>query len=509
MRSSTSAIPYTSTARSNSTRPHAEGSSKFKFGQVSHTFASTLRWWDILAAFLLLAALLTGSSRLIATKWVDHLDITRSLAILGGLAGLALGQSRFSPRLATTFALAYGLFIIPWQLCLTLEHISMDTLWADRLIILIARLFIAADQLVRRELVQDPLLFLFWMTSLFWALSVHAGYTLTRHARPWRAILPAGLTLLIIQNSDPYVAPRIWALAVYLFFSLLLVARLAYLRNHIRWQQTRTRVPPLITLDFTQVILVTTVLLVLIAWLVPTLVNALPAVREAWKEVTQPWFSTSGEWLNKVFASLRRTVVVFTAADFYGESLSLGRGSELTDTLVLTVQGPAKSRAGGVRYYWRARVYDHYADGRWSSVTLSTTQSIKPTGLGLTFPELDERRTFTFTFTSAAPIATLYAAPQPRWVSLPVRADLAYNPDGTADVGAWRVTPPLAAGMTYQTRSSLSTVTIAQLRAAGTDYPEWVTNRYLQIPPTITRRTRELARQIAVDLDNPYDIAAA
>jgi transglutaminase-like putative cysteine protease len=509
MRSSMSDLPYSSTAGSSSPELRVEAPTKLAFGEVSHTFGSLSRWWDPLSALFLAAALFTAASRLIATEWVEHLDITRNLAVLGVLAGLALGQSRFSPRLVTVFALAYGLFFIPWRLALTLEYLAADTLWGDRLLILAGRLFIAISQLAHQELVQDPLLFLFWITSLFWILSVHAGYTLTRHAHLWRAILPTGLALLIIQNSDPYIAPRIWALAIYFFFALLLLARLTYQRNYARWQETHTRVPPLITLDFTRVILYASALLILIAWLVPALTDTLPTVREAWQEVTRPWFSAIGERLDKAFASLRRTAVTFTAVDYYGHSLSLGRGGELPDTLVLTVQGPSKGRAGGVRYYWRARVYDHYADGQWSSATFSTTQSIRPTGIGLTFPELDERRTFTFTFTTASPIVTLYAAPQPEWVSLPARAELARNYDGTADVSAWRVAPPLAAGMTYQVRSSLSTVTIAQLRDAGTDYPQWVTNRYLQLPLTITPRTRELAREIAGDLDNPYDIATA
>ncbi|MCP4541379.1 MAG: transglutaminase domain-containing protein [Chloroflexi bacterium] len=509
MRSSPLASSYNLTDQPSLPEPHAGGSSKLEFGEIPHTYEPNLRWWDPIAALLLLAAIFTAATRLIATEWVDNLSITQLVVVLGVLAGLALGQSRFSPRLVTFFALIYGSFIIPRQFGLALEYISKQTLWTDRLLILIGRLFIATNQLVQREAVEDSLLFLFWMSCLFWALSVHAGYTATRHAHPWRAILPTGVTMLIIHNSDPYVAPRVWGLAVYLGFALLLVSRLTYLRNSIRWKQTRTRTPPLITLDFVQVMLVTTILIVAISWFVPTMVDALPTVKEAWREATSPVLTPVGEWLNKVFASLRRTVVVFTAADYYGDSLSLGRGSQLSDNLVLTVQGPAKSRVRGVRYYWRARVYDNYTDGQWSSVALSNTQTIRPTSPGLTFPELDERRTFTFTFTSASPIATLYAAPQPRWLSLSARVDLAHNPDGTADVSAWRVTPPLDAGMTYQVRSSLSTVTVAQLRAAGTDYPEWITDRYLQIPSTITTRTLELARQIAVDQDNPYDVAAA
>jgi hypothetical protein len=67
----------------------------------------------------------------------------------------------------------------------------------------------------------------------------------------------------------------------------------------------------------------------------------------------------------------------------------------------------------------------------------------------------------------------------------------------------------LRTGETYQAQSSLSNVTITQLREAGADYPQWITDRYLQLPPTITPRVLELAREIAADHDNPYDIAMA
>jgi transglutaminase-like putative cysteine protease len=47
------------------------------------------------------------------------------------------------------------------------------------------------------------------------------------------------------------------------------------------------------------------------------------------------------------------------------------------------------------------------------------------------------------------------------------------------------------------------------LRGAGQDYPSWVTERYLQLPETITPRTRQRAEQIASGLENPYDITQA
>jgi hypothetical protein len=67
----------------------------------------------------------------------------------------------------------------------------------------------------------------------------------------------------------------------------------------------------------------------------------------------------------------------------------------------------------------------------------------------------------------------------------------------------------LDGGASYRVRASLNAPTVAQLRSAGIDYPAWVTERYLQLPPNITPRFRELARQFTVGRDNPYDVAAA
>jgi len=468
----------------------------------THVSLRPFRREILVAALLLLAALTVAADRLVSTEWIDHLGMVRGLAFLGGLAGLALGWSRFPPALASAFAFAFGAFAIPWRLGLTLED---DMLWADRLVILAGRLIGALIRLARREAVQDPILFLFGMLLLFWVLSVHAGYTLTRHARPWRAILPSGLALLVIHTSDPSEASRAWYLAGYLLFSLLLLACLAYVRLRARWQRFNAHLPPLIALDFAPATVLIVVLLVLLAWSVPALAQTLPAAKEAWQTAIDPLQARMRERLDNAFASLRRAAPFVQVAGYYGEDFVLGQGGELSDVLIMTVQAPSRASP---RYYWRARVYDRYEDGRWYSTAFTTTQSIPATDF-VTVPELEGRKPVTLTFSLAVPTATYYAASQPRWISRPAQAEVALNPDGTADLAILRPPSPLDAGETYQVRSDLSDVTVLQLRAAGADYPGWVTDRYLEAPSTVTTRTLELASQIAAGLDNPYDVAVA
>jgi transglutaminase-like putative cysteine protease len=211
--------------------------------------------------------------------------------------------------------------------------------------------------------------------------------------------------------------------------------------------------------------------------------------------------------VDNAFASLRSSVGIVN--DYYGSSLALGRGNRLTDNVVFKVLTPPEPPDGS-RYYWRARVFDIYEDGEWKS-SLTTNHNVNPNDFDLTFPQEANRSPslYSFSFTIESSIATIFTAPQAQWVSRPARAELAYNEDGTADLGSLRATPALRAGETYHVRSSLPDVTIAEMREAGSDYPEWVSDRYLAVPETVTPRTRELAQAIGGDLETPYDKAAS
>jgi hypothetical protein len=47
------------------------------------------------------------------------------------------------------------------------------------------------------------------------------------------------------------------------------------------------------------------------------------------------------------------------------------------------------------------------------------------------------------------------------------------------------------------------------LRTSSVEYPDWVTEEYLQVPDNITQRTKDLAAKITLGIDNPYDKARA
>ena len=460
-----------------------------------------LRWWDWLAALLLLAALSSSAARLVATRWTENLGLTMSVVVLGAVLGLMLGQSIFRRGVSFFFTLAYGVIIIPWQLGMALgEHIN----WVERLTSIGGRLEIVVQELFRRDPVSDNLLFLVLMTCLYWFLSVHAGYTLTRHGDPWLATLPGGLVAFVVHSFDPLLFRRSWYLAFYLLFALMVVARIAFLKKHQLWVQTRTHTPLDVGFDWGRVALLVALGCVVFSWNVPVFADSLRPAAEIWQVASQPWLSLK-ERFGFAFAALQASVGL--VSDMYGDNMVLGRGNPLSDRVMFNVEAPI-APVSGVRYYWRARVYGLYEAGQWKS-SLVETRPVSGNSLDLNQPGIEMRTTAMFTFYPFDVISVIFTVPQPLWISRPAEAKLANNEDGTVDLGLFEADPYIRPGDRYQVRAALSSVTVAELRAAGSDYPDWVIDRYLQLPEEITPRTRQLAQQIAAGLDNPYDIADA
>ncbi len=61
----------------------------------------------------------------------------------------------------------------------------------------------------------------------------------------------------------------------------------------------------------------------------------------------------------------------------------------------------------------------------------------------------------------------------------------------------------------YQALSYLPRATAQQLRLAGTQYPSWIRQHYLQLPNSLPARVRSLAIELTATESTPYDQAQA
>jgi transglutaminase-like putative cysteine protease len=462
-----------------------------------------LRWGDWLSALLLIILMQVAVGRLLATRWTQDLSLVQLTALLGTLLGLLLGISVFRRFWVFFFTLAYGVIIIPWQLGLTLD-VEAPTGWVDRLNILGARLQVVLQELLTHKAVTDSILFLVLMALLFWVLSVYSGVVLVRQANPWKVIIPGGLTVFVIHSFDPLLVSRSWYLAFYLFFALLLLARLVFIKNAAAWRARRTHTPPDMGFDFIRITLVLSMVLIFFAWNVPVVAETFKPAVDIWHTASQPWLSAKDR-MSFMFASLRASVGL--VQNFYGASLPLGLGSPLSDRIVFEVQGPTDAPNGG-RFYWEARTYDTYEGNQWIS-TMSTHRTISNGSLDLSQPGASQRPVINFTFFPYDPISNLFTVPELLWVNVQSQAYMTTNPDGTVDYSTLMSQDFVHPGDSYEVKAAVDAETISQLQAAGTDYPQWALDNYLQLPSSVTPRTKALAKTIAGDLTDPYDIANA
>jgi transglutaminase-like putative cysteine protease len=94
------------------------------------------------------------------------------------------------------------------------------------------------------------------------------------------------------------------------------------------------------------------------------------------------------------------------------------------------------------------------------------------------------------------------------WFSRP-GSYLASPAESALNITSWNATPSLLPGETYQVDAVVKNPNIEELRAAGTQYPQWVTNMYLQLPEKISPRIKALAEEITATAETPYDKTSA
>jgi transglutaminase-like putative cysteine protease len=463
---------------------------------------STSRWFDWFSAILLVAAFGTVAIRLRVTNWTANLEVIEVLGLIACVLGLLLGASKFSSLACQLFAVNFTLFFIPWQLGLL---VGKDIDWDQRLLSLFGRLSYSINQVATNHPIQDALLFLTTMSLFFWLLALIAGYQLARNGRPWVSLFLLGLALAIIDFYTPFQGNRDRYSGIFVFLVLLMVARIYFLRSRKEWVAKGMAIDPEIGYDLGRTVAFCGLALVLLAWNVPTVIDALTPGTTIQKDLAKQWESVRNRFQNAV-AGLQNPVSI--TSDYYGSELALGTGGAQGDDLVFTVQVPG-GRPTGVRFYWKARSFDTYDGTQWVT-TESQTRSVLANGWSFLYPQTEARKEVTFNITTnLASMRNIYTAGIPLQVTRPSDVLTDTYPNGSVDVIAVVANPPIRGGEVYTERSSVSAPTVYQLSNSSVNYPTDIKNLYLQLPSTFSPRVVELAKQITAGLTNPYDKAMA
>lgn len=441
------------------------------------------------------AMLLVASIAIKQTELIPGLEIVPIAAMIGLAAGVALAKSSFKDSTAHFFAFIFGVFTVTYLLGLILPQ---DLTWRERVFELLGRQLAWLQKAFSGGTSRDGLIFVIQTTAVYFLLGYTAAWYTFRHPKVWRAIVPMGLVLMSVVYYYNGPRPLLLYLAAFAVLALLFAARTHLAEQEIGWRSSSVRYEKAIWFDFLRAAFIIAVFILFLSWSLPTL-SASTSVNDALSSTQGPWRDFQDEW-TRLFSALRS--YGGATADPYQETLALGGPRTVGNTLIMDVSVPEQ-----LPYvYWQAIAYDTYNNGSWEIAENSDTRLHFPDDGVLEVPDTRSRIAVKQVVTNYLPNSSfLYAAPEVINTDKQMFVESTYDDEGKELVSAVRSRYILRQGDDYQVDSRMSNADAESLRLSGESFPDWVTERYLQYPDTVTPETLTLAAELTSGLNNNFD----
>lgn len=555
--------------------------------------------------------------------WAENLGVLNYVMLAGLVAGFVVSKWRQVPApILHAAALLCGVLVVIFGVTsflpdtLGTRREKLDWLWD--------RAGTWFNQVISGDAADDLYIFVVFISALVFLLAYATMWFVLQARWIWAALLFPGMLLMINLGYSQRVPAAL--VVMYLFASIVLLARFSLMQRETIWRRGRVEYPDTLPWRGMWVASYLAVLVLIFGWAVPVSAQS-NSINNFWRDVDGPWRTVETQF-NDWFAGLRGPggggIGGFAS---FADSFDLGGPLQLSDAQVVNVEvdGP-----GGAPYL-AAHRYNDYTGRGWQSDVNSThpdSESIadfiapqvelrpgESVPVASRFVGERERVTYTMelertrgsimyapeTFVSAdigsnlvlawdqveetvdiqevspedlpaelevivgmlkeldltpppppeptpdpnaTPVPEDEAAeatptPTPRLLPLPeppeVREERALlaerdiivsyvmNPEtyrvatmtysGTLpvfdDVEAVYSRDGLESDDVYTVETLNTSATNEELRQAGQAYPHTVTTRYLQLPDSVTQRTRDLARETTAGATNPYDAAKA
>jgi transglutaminase-like putative cysteine protease len=520
-----------------------------------------------LTTFVILAfGLLSAVWAVQGARWVEDLPPLAEIAIGGLLFGTILAKTRLPGYLTHPVAVLYGVVITTWGV----QGIIRLPTWPERLVDLILRLNYWAYAARTGGINNDPLPFVFMITALAWFLAYSGAWFVFRRRSAVGAMLPVGVAMLFNLRYAPSHLTIYFFM--YLFAALLLAMRLNFYVFQRRWDLFGIRYPREMGLTvIPNVALVVGAILVLTAVL-PASADQTP-VADLWNRINTPvqdaqsefnrlfasltakegtdtaYFGRTLALKGSITLGNRVVFYVFSPRRYYwlgltydtytgqgwlsGErrTVQLAPGNSLTTTVayrgreevVEVVRMNAVSSGlvflGGQGIQFNVPVVIEYdpptpmvVDLRDRSLDAQLPEELRPA-----IESIRQALAEQSDLGERDQMALIQRLLPPEYVAFGptitggrvARFMVNLRRPSYMEVAAIRPVGGIRFGQQYSVRASISTATGQDLRRAGTSYPQYITDRYLQLPPNFPPRIRQLAQELTRGLTNNYDKAKA
>ena len=453
------------------------------------------RWWNFSSIILLFFALILTSLKLQSTEWTENLGLLNLLTIFGFVLGIGLGYSKFNSFFVTIMITIYSFFFLPWTIGITYDS-SID--WTSRLENILSRILFSAQQLQINVQIEDPILIYSLLALVIWFTSLFAGYFLVRESKPW---FPLFISAIIIFTTEIYdQSSNNLYTGLFIFFILLLISKTSFMEIGRKWRIQKIPIDGETESLIRRTSIIVAIIIVFLSWNVTNIVSAFQKDSAQRKQIAGAAAEIQSQ-ISKITAPLQGTAYIQT--EFYGDTVNLGTGSDLNDEIIFEIKVNQRQPTG-VRYYWKGKSYDTFTNNQWES----TLNGAKVFGSNEPLNQTPEMSTFTkrtFSIKTMKNLGILYSPSYPQSINRPIKAIYQILPNDQVDIVSLTLEKVTFSGEVYEVVNNIPNPTIAQLRKTTQEYPDWVNEKYLQLPPNFSEKISDLADELTKDQSNPYD----
>lgn len=432
----------------------------------------------------------------------DFLPWTVALGVIAGFVGSKVGWSRW---VAQTIGAVFAALIVPILVGSVLvdggtpgaNFVATATAtvraWAD---------LIVDQQLATRETGHHLLV----LGLLCWATGQFAASAVFRHRRPLSAVVVIGA--ILVGNMSATLRDQLGYLIVFSLASLFLLIRLHALDEQATWARRRIGDPSSIRSLYLRGGTVFIIVAVAGSMALTATARSAP-LAGAWEDVKPMLLDISAAIQRYLPAGADNRGIGGVA---FGPTAVIQNVWNTSGALALTIQRPPGDDR---HYYWRIAAYDRFNFFGWEWT--EPTRIPRPAGEELLADTLDAPREqggedVIFTVTPAGLRSPYAVSPL-----VPVKVDRDSQVLGLGENGFFQAIQiegrqpyVLTARIPLVGDDQPGALTQNVLRVAGTDYPDEIRERYLEVPAgTIGEEAQKVLDDVLekAPADNPFDVA--
>ncbi|MEA3350173.1 MAG: transglutaminase-like domain-containing protein [Chloroflexota bacterium] len=442
----------------------------------------------------------------------------RAATIISGIVGIGLLLVRVGRLGIILRAIFYQILVFITQTALWLfagsdrpDYLPIKwgliELW-DGVSALAQRLWIWISNLLHDQPLFDPAAIAVLWGFIIWVTAVWAIWKIFRDKKPLQGIIPA-ITLVAI--SLVYVQKSPYALVLMLGAGVSLIIFVRHDQRVNLWEQDNLAYSSVIQSKIS-----TTAILLMLGLMVFSAITPSISIRHIANHIRNLAEGRVND--QDIARSLgleprpgTESVDVLDTRQSGGlpNQHLIGSEEELSDRVVMVVQVEEMGQESrdddddAPIYYWRNLTYDLYVGRGWSSRDSIDQDYAAGKQTLPTWPE-----NYSVVRQQVQVVEDLGGLMHT--IGIPLSADHDFKVAWRVrdnDLGAYDIFGATVAGKTYRADSLLVDYSESELRAAGQDYPNWVLNRYTNLPPSVPERVLALARDLTATEPTPYDRA--